>query len=335
MIGAGSWGTTMASLVTGNAASVMLWARRPELAETIDTRHENPDYLPGRSLSPALRATADLELALSGAEVVVLAVPSHGLREVLEHARGAVPASAPVVSLVKGLESGSLLRMTEVVGEVLDGHPPDRIGVLTGPNLAAEVAAGMPTASVVAMADPDRSGHLQRLFMTPAFRVYTNPDVVGCEIAGVIKNVVAIAAGVSQGLGVGDNARAALITRGLAELTRLGLALGGNPLTFLGLAGIGDLVVTCTSDKSRNRHVGVELGRGRRLPDILGEMRMVAEGVRSTAAVLALAERCGAEMPIAAQVEAVLAGERSPSEGLALLMGREAKPEFQGIRLIP
>lgn len=325
----------MASLVTENATSVMLWARRPELAEAIDTRHVNSDYLPGRSLSPTLRATADLELALSGAEVVVLAVPSHGLRQVLEQAKDAVPGSAPVVSLVKGLEPASLLRMTEVVGEVLDGHPPDRVGVLTGPNLAVEVAGGMPTASVVAMADPDRAALLQRLFMTPAFRVYTNPDVVGCEIAGVIKNVVAIAAGVSQGLGVGDNARAALITRGLAELTRVGLALGGNPLTFLGLAGIGDLVVTCTSEKSRNRHVGVELGRGRSLAGILGEMQMVAEGVRSTPAVLALAGRCGVEMPIAAQVEAVLAGDRSPSEGLALLMGRQAKPEFEGIPLIP
>jgi len=335
VVGAGSWGTTVAALATHNASSVVLWARRAELADVIDTDHENPDYLPGRALPASLRATADLAGALSGAEAVVLAVPSHGLRGVLGEARTAVPAGVPVVSLAKGLESGSLKRMTEVVTDVLDGHPPERVGVLTGPNLAVEVVAGMPTASVVAMVDPDGAECLQRLFMTSAFRVYTNPDVVGCEIAGVIKNVVAIAAGVAQGLGVGDNALAALITRGLAELTRLGLALGGNPLSFLGLAGIGDLVVTCTSEKSRNRHVGVELGRGRPLHDILGEMNMVAEGVRSTAAVLALAQRSGVEMPIATQVQAVLAGERSPSEGLALLMGREAKPELEGIRIIP
>jgi glycerol-3-phosphate dehydrogenase (NAD(P)+) len=335
VVGAGSWGTTVAALATHNASSVLLWARRPELAEAIDSSHENPDYLPGRKLPASLRATSVLGEALAGAEAVVLAVPSHGLRGVLDEARGSVPGGVPVVSLAKGLEAGSLKRMTEVVTEVLDEHPPERVGVLTGPNLAVEVVAGMPTASVVAMVDPDAASCLQRLFMTSAFRVYTNPDVVGCEIAGVLKNVVAIAAGVAQGLGVGDNALAALITRGLAELTRLGLALGGNPLSFLGLAGIGDLVVTCTSEKSRNRHVGVELGRGRALPEILGEMHMVAEGVRSTAAVLALAERSGVEMPIASQVQAVLAGERSPSEGLALLMGREAKSELEGIRIIP
>ena len=335
VVGAGSWGTTVAALVTQNASSVVLWARRPELARTIDRGHENPDYLPGRPLPASLRATADLGEALAGAEAVVLAVPSHGLRGVLGQARGAVPAGAPVVSLAKGLEAVSLKRMTEVVLEVLEGHPPERVGVLTGPNLAVEVVAGMPTASVVAMVDPDAAECLQRLFMTSAFRVYTNPDVVGCEIAGVLKNVVAIAAGVAQGLGVGDNARAALITRGLAELTRLGLALGGNPLSFLGLAGIGDLVVTCTSEKSRNRHVGVELGRGRALDEVLGEMHMVAEGVRSTAAVLALAERSGVEMPIAGEVQAVLAGERSPSEAMAQLMGRVAKSELDGIRIVP
>ncbi|MGH9038762.1 MAG: NAD(P)H-dependent glycerol-3-phosphate dehydrogenase [Acidimicrobiia bacterium] len=335
VIGAGSWGTTVAALATHNASSVVLWARRPELAHAIDTGHENPDYLPGRALPASLRATSDLAAALAGAEAVVLAVPSHGLRDVLTEALGSVPPGVPVVSLAKGLESGSLKRMTEVVTDVLDGHPPERVGVLTGPNLAVEVVMGMPTASVVAMVDAEAGELIQRLFMTAAFRVYTNPDVVGCEIAGVLKNVVAIAAGVAQGLGVGDNARAALITRGLAELTRLGLALGGNPLSFLGLAGIGDLVVTCTSEKSRNRHVGVELGRGRSLPDILGSMNMVAEGVRSTEAVLALAGKCGVEMPIATEVQAVLTGERRPSEALAQLMGRGAKSELEGIRILP
>ncbi|MGH9035467.1 MAG: NAD(P)H-dependent glycerol-3-phosphate dehydrogenase, partial [Acidimicrobiia bacterium] len=333
VVGAGSWGTTVAALATQNASSVVLWARRPQLAEAIDTGHENPDYLPGRVLPSSLRATSDLAGALAGADAVVLAVPSHGLRGVLGEARSSVPAGVPVVSLAKGLESGSLKRMTEVVTEVLDGHPPDRVGVLTGPNLAVEVVAGMPTASVVAMVDPEAAECLQRLFMTSAFRVYTNPDVVGCEIAGVLKNVVAIAAGAAQGLGCGDNAGAALITRGLAELTRLGLALGGNPLTFLGLAGIGDLVVTCTSQGSRNRYVGEELGKGRRLDDILAEMHMVAEGVRSTESVLALAAGAGVEMPIAEQVQAVLDGRSTPLAAVSALMLREAKAEMHGIRI--
>ncbi len=333
VIGAGSWGTTVAALATQNADDVVLWARRAELSEAIALRHENPDYLAGRSLPEALRATADLAEALAGADVVVLGVPSHGFRDVLTEARDHVPEGAPVLSLSKGLEPGSLKRMTEVVAEVLDGHPKSRIGVLTGPNIAGEVVAGLPTASVIAMPDEACAEELQRLFMTDSFRVYTNPDVVGCEIAGVLKNVVALAAGMAQGLGTGDNAQAALITRGLAELTRLGVALGGSLLSFLGLAGIGDLVVTCTSAQSRNRHVGEELGRGRSLAEVLGEMHMVAEGVKSTASVLALAERSGVEMPIAEQVQAVLSGVRTPAECVGALMLREAKPELHGIRI--
>src|SRR5919206_2960400 len=294
----------------------------------ISTEHQNPDYLPGRTLPVSLRATPELGEALERADVVVLAVPSHGFRTVLTEAVAFVPPDAPVVSLAKGLEEGTLLRMTQVVHEVLGDRPDGRLGVLTGPNIAGEVMAGMPTASVVAMADPDCAASLQRLFMTGTFRVYTNPDVVGCEIAGVLKNVVAIAAGAAQGLGCGDNARAALITRGLAELTRLGLALGGNALSFLGLAGIGDLVVTCTSPRSRNRHVGEELGRGRSLPQILSDMHMVAEGVKSTASVLALAARAGVEMPIAEEVHAVLTGDRTPAEGVSALMLRQAKAEL-------
>lgn len=335
VIGAGSWGTTVAALATRNATGVLLWARRAELAEAINDSHENPDYMAGHLLPAQLRATSDLGEALAGAELVVLAVPSHGLRGVLEQARSHVPRGAPIISLAKGLEGGSLKRMTEVVREVVDDAADTRVGVLTGPNLAGEVIAGLPTASVVAMADPDCLGHLQRLFMTETFRVYTNTDVVGCELAGVLKNVVAIAAGIAEGLGCGDNARAALITRGLAEITRLGVALGGNPLSFLGLAGIGDLVVTCTSARSRNRHVGEELGRGRALPEILDEMHMVAEGVGSAASVLALAERAEMEMPIAAQVVAVLSGERSPADVVSALMLREAKAELHGIRMTP
>ena len=331
VIGAGTWGTTVAALGARNAEYVTLWARRPELAEVLNASGENPDYLPGRAIGPVV-ATAELAEALEGADVVALAVPSHGFRSVLTAAAPFVPREALVLSLAKGLEQGSLKRMTEVAAEVLAGHDDGRIGVLTGPNIASEVAAGMPTASVVAMGD-EGAAAIQRLFMTDTFRVYTNPDVVGCEIAGVVKNVVALAAGIAQGLGVGDNARAALITRGLAELTRFGLALGGNPLSFLGLAGIGDIVVTCTSPRSRNRSVGEALGRGRPLADVLGEMTMVAEGVRSTAAVLDRAAAAGVEMPIAEQVQAVLDGSRTPAAAVASLMMREAKSELDGIRL--
>ena len=331
VIGAGSWGTTAAILGSRNADQVTLWARRPELAEALNRSGENPDYLPGRPLG-RVTATAGFGEALDGADVVALAVPSHGFRVVLGEAAPFVPPAALLLSLAKGLEQGSLKRMTEVAAEVLPGHSEGRIGVLTGPNIATEVAAGMPTASVVAMGDTSAAEEIQRLFMTDTFRVYTNPDVVGCEIAGVVKNVVALAAGIAQGLGVGDNARAALITRGLAELTRFGLALGGNPLSFLGLAGIGDIVVTCTSPRSRNRSVGEALGRGRPLADVLGEMTMVAEGVRSTAAVLDRAAAAGVEMPIAEQVQAVLDGVRTPADAVSYLMLREARSELDGIR---
>jgi glycerol-3-phosphate dehydrogenase (NAD(P)+) len=249
------------------------------------------------------------------------------LREAAEFVRPAVP----VVSLAKGVEQGTLRRMTEVIGEVLPTHLPDRIGVLTGPNLAREVAAGQPAASVVAMRDEPAAHDLQRLVMTITFRVYTNPDVVGCEIAGALKNVMAIAAGIADGLGYGDNTKAALLTRGLAELTRLGIALGGNPLTFSGLAGMGDLVATCTSTQSRNRTVGVELGRGRKLDDIVADMKMVAEGVKSTAAVLELAQRHRVEMPIAEQVGAVLYEGKRAEDLVTALMLREAKAELHGI----
>lgn len=330
VVGAGSWGTVVASIVSENADCV-LWARRPELAEALDRRHENPDYLAGVPLPETLRGTSSLDEAVGGADVVVMGVPSHGYRAVLEQAVPFIGPETPVVSLAKGVEQGTLKRMTEVTAEVLQGHRRDRIGVLTGPNLAREVAAGQPAASVVAFPDGECAGMLQRLFMTPRFRVYTNPDVVGCETAGALKNVMAIATGMASGLGYGDNARAALITRGLAELTRLGVALGADPLTFLGLAGIGDLVATCTSEQSRNRTVGFELGRGRRLDDIVSEMRMVAEGVKSTRAVLDLAARHRVEVPIADQVGAVLYDGRSPDEVVPALMGREAKPELHGI----
>jgi len=331
VIGAGSWGTAVAAIVCANAPTV-LWARRAELADTITTTHENREYLPGVDLPQALHATSSLEDACASADVVVLGVPSHGLRAVLGDACVHIAPTVPIVSLAKGIEQGSLKRMTEVVLDVLEGHAADRVGVLTGPNLAREVATGQPAASVVAMGDVAVAEQLQRLFMGGTFRVYTNPDVVGCEIAGALKNVLAIGAGIADGLGYGDNTKAALMTRGLAELARLGVALGGDPLTFAGLAGMGDLIATCSSPHSRNRHVGVELGKGRALDDVVAEMNMVAEGVKSTAAVLAIAEHCGVEMPLASFVGRVLYEGARPADLVPELMLRKAKPELHGIR---
>jgi glycerol-3-phosphate dehydrogenase (NAD(P)+) len=254
------------------------------------------------------------------------------MRAVLEDAKPFIGPRVPVVSLSKGIEQKSLARMTEVAREVLAGHDASCVGVLTGPNLAREVAAGQPTASVVATADAGVAEHLQQLFFSPSFRVYTNLDVVGCEMAGALKNVLAIGAGIADGLGYGDNTKAALITRGLAELARLGIAMGGDPLTFAGLAGMGDLIATCASPQSRNRHVGVELGKGRVLDDITREMRMVAEGVKTTSAVLELAQRYDVEMPLASFVGKVLYEGARPADLVPELMLRKAKPELHGMR---
>jgi glycerol-3-phosphate dehydrogenase (NAD(P)+) len=327
VIGAGSWGTAVAGLAAHNSATV-LWSRRPDLAETISTTHVNRDYLPDYELPKSLRATASLEEALDDAEVVVMGVPSHGFREILCEAKPFLTDGAPIVSLTKGVEQQTLKRMTEVIDDVVPDHPR---GVLTGPNLAKEVMAGWPAASVVAIENADIARELQRLFGTDAFRVYTNPDVVGCEVGGALKNVIAIAAGIADGMGFGDNTRAALITRGLHELTRLGVALGGEPLTFAGLAGMGDLVATCISRQSRNRHVGEALGRGQTIDEIVAAMNMVAEGVKSSQAVLDLSVRVGVEMPIAEQVVAVLYEGKEASEIVPALMQREAKPELHGI----
>jgi glycerol-3-phosphate dehydrogenase (NAD(P)+) len=330
VIGAGSWGTTVAAMVSEHAPTV-LWGRNPLVVDEISRAHRNPSYLPGIELPAALQASTDLRAVCGDADVVVMAVPSHGFRAVLAAAAGVIGPAIPVVSLSKGLEPGTQLRMTEVVLDVLRGHDDRRIAALTGPNLALEVATGQPAASVVACHDDALAIELQELFMSRTFRVYTNPDVVGCEIAGALKNVIAIAAGISAGLGYGDNTQAGLITRGLAELTRLGVALGGEPLTFAGLAGLGDLVATCVSTQSRNRSVGVELGRGRTLDEIVSEMNMVAEGVKTTAAVLELAARVGVEMPIATMVGAVLYERRRPADLVPELMLREAKAELHGL----
>ena len=329
VIGAGSWGTTVAAIVSEHAPT-MLWGRDAGLVAEIDERHTNSRYLGGITLPDALHATGDLEAACSAATVVVMAVPSHGYRAVLERAAPSIRRDVPVVSLAKGIEQGTLLRMTEVTLEVLVDHDVDRVAVLTGPNLAQEVAAGQPAASVIVCADQDTARNLQQLCMSRSFRVYTNPDVVGCEVAGAMKNVIAIASGTAAGLGYGDNTQAALITRGLAEVARLGVALGGEPMTFAGLAGLGDLVATCTSAKSRNRSVGFELGLGRSLDEIVEQTNTVAEGVRSTAALLELAARVGIEMPIASMVGAVLYDGRRPADLVPELMLREAKAELHG-----
>jgi glycerol-3-phosphate dehydrogenase (NAD(P)+) len=265
---------------------------------------------------------------VSAADVIVMGVPSHGFRSTLESVRESIRAWVPVVSLAKGLEQGTRLRMTEVIREVLPGHP---YGVLTGPNLAKEILAGDAAATVLAMSDGTIADELQSVFATNLFRVYINDDVVGCEIAGALKNVMAIASGMADGLGTGDNTRAAVITRGLAELSRLGMALGGNPMTFAGLAGMGDLVATCISPQSRNRHVGEELGKGRTIEQVIEDMHMVAEGVKTTSVVLELAEEHGVEMPIAEQVYRVINDGCPATDAYRGLLGRRQRREMHGL----
>jgi glycerol-3-phosphate dehydrogenase (NAD(P)+) len=324
VLGAGSWGTTVASLLAQRTPTA-LWARSARVADELRRNRTNSAYLGPFEVPAAVRATAALGEALDAAEVVVLAIPSHGLRRVLVEAAPHVHPHAIVLSLTKGLEEHTMARMTEVVAECWPGCP---VGVLTGPNLAQEVCAGQPTASVIAYADEDLAVQVRDLFVTDTLRIYTNPDVTGCEIAGVVKNVMAIASGMAIGLGLGDNTRAALITRSLAELTRLGVSLGGDPPTFAGLAGLGDLVATCTSAKSRNFSVGVALGKGKTLAEATGSTPMVAEGVRSCRPVLELANRRGVEVPVAEQVVAVCHGGRSPKEAIPILMRRAPKSEI-------
>ncbi|HEB91251.1 MAG TPA: NAD(P)H-dependent glycerol-3-phosphate dehydrogenase [Deltaproteobacteria bacterium] len=318
VLGAGSFGTTMAHLITQNAPT-LLWCRRAELAEEINREHRNETYLPGAEISSSLRATASLEEAVGEADVLVMGIPSHGMRASLEEVAKFIRPWVPVVSLAKGLEPGSHLRMTQVIREVLPDH---RAGALTGPNLAREIMAGFAAASVIAVEDPELAKQLQALFHCGVFRVYTNHDVIGCEVAGALKNVIAIATGMGDGLGVGDNTRSAVITRGLAELTRLGVAMGGEPATFAGLAGIGDLVATCTSAQSRNRHVGEELGRGRTIDEISAEMNQVAEGVKTTAVAMELADQFDMNLPIAREVHGVLYEGRTAEDAYAGLTRR-------------
>ncbi|MEX1133306.1 MAG: NAD(P)H-dependent glycerol-3-phosphate dehydrogenase [Acidimicrobiia bacterium] len=326
VVGAGSWGTTVAVLAA-RSTPTLLWAREPGLAEEMNQTRENRQYLPGLILPEGLTTTADLGAAVEGSSAVVMAVPSHGFRKIYSRVAGHLAEEVPVLSLTKGIEQDTLATMTQIVAETSPHKDRSLVGVMTGPNLATEVAAGQPTATVIAMADQVTARRLQDVFMGPTFRVYTHDDVVGCELGGALKNVMAIAAGMSDGLGFGDNTRATLITRALAELTRLGVALGGRPATFAGLAGMGDLIATCISTASRNHQVGVGLASGKTLTEVVDEMRMVAEGVKTTRAVLDLAERSEIEMPIAAHVGQVLYDDLDPKEAVLRLMTREAKQE--------
>jgi glycerol-3-phosphate dehydrogenase (NAD(P)+) len=325
VLGAGSWGTTVASLAAGRNDTI-LWARSADVAEEITTRHTNHGYLPAYTLPERLRSTSNLEEAVSDAEVLVIGVPTQGFRQTVEAVTSSIRPWIPVVSLTKGFEQGSLLRMTEVVKELLPGHP---VAVLTGPNIAKEIMAGEAAASVIATEDLSVAAELQHVLGRGMFRIYVNHDVIGCEFGGALKNVIAIATGISQGLGIGDNTRAAVIARGLAELTRLGVAAGGEPMTFAGLTGLGDLVATCMSPHSRNRYVGEQLGLGKRVEDVVAEMKMVAEGVKTAVTAMELAERYGVEMPICSTVYRVVKGEISGVEayrGLRIPAAHESSP---------
>lgn len=323
VIGAGSWGTTVASMTAANVPTV-LWARREELARQINDRHENPDYLEDAQLHPELRATSSLEEAVSESDVLLVAVPTHGFRGVIESVAPHLRPWVPVVSLSKGFEQGSRNRMTQIIEEVLPGHPA---GVVAGPNLAREIHAGYAAAAVVAMADHSVAQRLQEILHTQFFRVYTGVDVVGVEVAGALKNVLAIAAGMADGLGTGDNTRALVIARGIAEVSRLGVAMGGEPMTFAGLAGTGDIMATCISPLSRNRTVGVELAKGRSVDEITSEMKMVAEGVKAARTAMELSEEYGVEMPIAREVDAVVNEGRTVQEAFRGLLRIEPGDE--------
>ena len=302
MIGAGSWGTTLASMCARHGPAT-IWAREDEVVAEINGRHTNSLYVGGFTLPASLRATRSLQEAVAGAEVVVVAVPSPYFRAVLEQAGPFVRRRAPVVSVAKGFEPSTLLRMTEVIGEILPDNPS---AVLSGPNLAREIMAGYAAGAVVACQDAAVAKHLQGVFNRGLYRVYTAHDMIGVEAAGALKNVIAIAAGMADGVGVGDNTRALVITRGLAELTRLGVAMGGEPRTFAGLAGLGDLLATCVSPLSRNRYVGEQLGKGRKLDEIVADMHMVAEGVHTCGVILELARRYDVAMPISKEIHRVL-----------------------------
>jgi glycerol-3-phosphate dehydrogenase (NAD(P)+) len=328
VIGAGSWGTALANLLAKQGCDVVIWSFEADVADAINSEHRNPRYLSEVALHESLRATGSLSDAVSGADCVVSVSPAQHTRRVMSEAGALMPPGALVVAASKGIETTTLQTMAQVHAEVLPKHAGARACFLSGPSFALEVAQEQPTAVTIASHDRAAAEQAQQLFQTPYFRAYTSDDVVGVELGGALKNVIAVAAGMGVGLGLGHNATAALITRGLAEINRLAMRFGANPMTLAGLAGMGDLILTCTGGLSRNRHVGVELGRGRSIDDVLGEMTMIAEGVETTRAAHALAQRAGIEMPIVTEVHAVLFEGRTAAEALENLMLREPKPEL-------
>lgn len=326
VLGSGSWGTAFARVMVHAGCSVTLWARRPELAQLINDTHENPDYLRGIGLPPGLTATADPERALDGADVVVFVVPSQTARENLTSWAPLLPPGATLVSLMKGIELGTAKRMSEVIGEVAS-VPAEQVAVVSGPNLAREIAEEQPAATVVACTDHKRALRLQEACQTRYLRPYTNSDVIGCELGGAVKNIIALACGMAEGMGYGANTRASIMTRGLAETARLGAALGAEPATFAGLAGLGDLVATCASPLSRNRTFGERLGRGETLAEVLAATRQIAEGVKSCRSVLDLAQAHGVDMPITEAVVGICHGGLRAKDVVRQVMRREPKPE--------
>ncbi|WP_204016390.1 NAD(P)H-dependent glycerol-3-phosphate dehydrogenase [Sphaerimonospora thailandensis] len=330
VFGTGSWGTMFAVILAEAGTRTTLWGRRAAVVDAINERHENPDYLPGLRLPETLRATTDPAEAMDGADYVVLAVPAQTLRRNLVEWKPFIPDGAVLVSLMKGVELGTCKRMSEVIREVAE-VPEHRVAVVSGPNLVGELARRQPAATVVACSDSEVADRLQEACHLPWFRTYTNPDVIGVELGGAVKNVIALAVGVAAGMGLGDNAQAMLMTRGLAEIARLGAALGADQHTFAGLAGMGDLVATCTSPLSRNRTFGENLGRGMTLDEVVAVTRQTAEGVKSCESVLGLARKYNVEMPITEVVVGVVHDGMTPREAAALLMSRAPKPERYGV----
>jgi glycerol-3-phosphate dehydrogenase (NAD(P)+) len=330
VIGAGSWGTTLANLLAEKGLPVDLWVFEEELFRAMQSKRENEFFLPGVSLSDNIRMTHSLEEACTGKDILICAVPSHAVREVFSKGRPYIQEAALIISATKGLEDETFSTASQVLRDTIGQNLRTEIACLSGPSFAREVACKFPTAVAVAAAHPEAAQQAQILLARPYFRVYTNPDLIGVELGGATKNVMAIAAGASDGLGFGHSSRSALITRGLAEMTRLGVKMGADARTFFGLAGLGDLVLTCTGSLSRNRTVGLELGKGRRLKDILEGMRMVAEGIRTTKALQALARAQEVEMPITDKVYEILYEGKDPREAVIELMSRDPRSEQEG-----
>ncbi len=328
VLGAGSWGTTLAVLLAQKGYAVSLWAHRPDFAEELSRSRENVRYLPGAVFPESLGIAGDIREAVAAADVIVAAVPSQAVRETMQLLSGMNLEGKLIVNVAKGIELGSGKRLSEVILETLPELDPSMVAVLYGPSHAEEVSGQQPTTVVAASSSPDTAKRVQEIFHTRMFRVYVNTDIVGVEIAGSVKNIIAIAAGIADGIGFGDNAKAAIITRGLAEISRLSEAMGGDPMTVSGLSGIGDLVVTCLSKHSRNRYVGEQIGKGRSLEDVISHMNMVAEGVLTTKAVVELSDRLGVDMPITRTVYAMLFEQKPVEEAILDLMTRDPKPEL-------